>query len=231
MPVKLITFDLDNTLWAVEPVILRAETQLTLHLQQSFPEHGPRLEATVLREASARLLDERPDYRNDLTSLRRHAIERVLASLGLSSSDARSEAERAFEIFHAARNQVELFPGAAEVLERLAERFVLGALTNGNADVERVGLGNAFRFQYSSESIGRRKPAPDMFVAALARAEVEAGDAVHVGDHPLEDVDAARRVGMQAVWANPLRLAWPEESTCPPTFSEFEQLERLLDGL
>jgi putative hydrolase of the HAD superfamily len=51
--------------------------------------------------------------------------------------------------------------------------------------------------------------------AALESAGVQAHQAVHVGDHPLEDVHAAREHGMHAVWANLIDLAWPVELDRP----------------
>ena len=70
-------------------------------------------------------------------------------------------------MFHDARNRVTFFPGALEVLETLADSYTLGALSNGNADLKRIGIRELFGFHHSAESIGRRKPEPDMFRAAL----------------------------------------------------------------
>src|SRR5690606_23803254 len=46
----------------------------------------------------------------------------------------------AFEVFLAARHQVSLFPEVQPTLEVLANRYQLAVLTNGNADVRRLGL-------------------------------------------------------------------------------------------
>src|SRR5690606_42111020 len=70
--------------------------------------------------------------------------------------EARQEAEKAFAIFHQARNQVTLFPDVRAVLEVLAQHYQLGALTNGNADLKLIGLDDLFLFQHSSESIDRK---------------------------------------------------------------------------
>jgi putative hydrolase of the HAD superfamily len=118
-------------------------------------------------------------------------------------------------VFHDARNRVTFFPGALEVLETLADSYTLGALSNGNADLKRIGIRELFGFHHSAESIGRRKPDPDMFQAALLSAGVRPEQALHVGDHPVEDVDAARQHGFHAVWANLIDLRWPGDLDKP----------------
>ena len=49
----------------------------------------------------------------------------------------------------------------------------------------------------------------------LRSAGVSASQAVHVGDHPLEDVHAAREHGMHTVWANLVDMDWPVELAKP----------------
>ena len=101
------------------------------------------------------------------------------------------------------------------MLETLADSYTLGALSNGNADLKRIGIRELFGFHHSAESIGRRKPDPDMFQAALHSAGVQPEQALHVGDHPVEDVDAARQHGFHAVWANLIDLRWPSDLDKP----------------
>ena len=56
----------------------------------------------------------------------------------------------------------------------LARRHRLGALTNGNADIARLGLDRFFRFAFSAADVGAAKPAPEMFRAALLHTSVMA---------------------------------------------------------
>ena len=92
--------------------------------------------------------------------------------------------EEGFEVFIAARNRVELYDGVPQVLETLSSRYKLGALTNGNAEVHRIGIGQWFHFVVSAAEAQALKPAPAIFEAALKRAAVSASQAVHVGDDP-----------------------------------------------
>ena len=212
---KLITFDLDNTLWPVDEVIRQAEKACSLWIAENHPDAAAALSAERVRAVRTSLLKEKPEYLDNLTALRQDAMSRAFVEHGFGKDEARRIALAAFQVFHEARNRVSFFPGALEVLEQLADSYVLGALTNGNADLRMIGIHDLFAFHHSAETIGRRKPAPDMFAAALRSAGVSAGQAVHVGDHPLEDVHAAREHGMHTVWANLVDMDWPVELAKP----------------
>jgi FMN phosphatase YigB (HAD superfamily) len=108
---------------------------------------------------------------------------------------------------------------------------VLGALTNGNADVFRLPLGRHFRFAFSAEALGASKPAPGHFEAALRAADVTPGRALHVGDHLEHDVLGARRAGMTAVWFNRAGREHEGNEPAHAEFRDFEELPALIERL
>jgi putative hydrolase of the HAD superfamily len=96
---------------------------------------------------------------------------------------------------------VELFADVLPALARLAARWPIVALTNGNADVHRVpGLGQHFHAALSAGDLGLAKPAPAVFAAACQRAGALPARTLHVGDDPALDVDGALAAGLQAAW-------------------------------
>lgn len=212
---RLITFDLDNTLWPVDAVIRRAERTCSDWIAQHHPDAAAALSADRVRAVRDRLVRERPAYLNNLTELRRDAMASAFMAAGFAPREARHIAADAFLVFHEARNQVVFFPDTRATLEALADHYILGALSNGNADLERIGIRDLFAFHHSAESVGQRKPAPDMFRAALHSAKVTAAESVHVGDHPREDIGAALDQGFHAVWANLIDLRWPQDLDPP----------------
>jgi FMN hydrolase / 5-amino-6-(5-phospho-D-ribitylamino)uracil phosphatase len=231
-PLRLVCFDLDNTLWHVEPVLVRAERETWDWLVERIPELSICFDAAWVREKRAALLRTRPDYVHDLTSLRRDAMRHVLLASGRDDTTATRIAAEAMDVFLHLRNQVELFPGVLEALERAHRRYKLAALSNGNADLRRIGAGRLFDVVLSAESVGRAKPDPAMFHRALADAGVAADEAVHVGDHPEHDVLAARGAGLHAVWANPLALPRPEVLPKDvPALHRFDDLDDVLERL
>lgn len=77
--------------------------------------------------------------------------------------------------------------------------------------MRRLGLDKYFQAIVSADEVGISKPAPEPFMAALERVGVEPGNALHIGDHPSDDVHGARSVGMASLWFNRLNAPWPEE--------------------
>ncbi|MDG1231754.1 MAG: HAD family hydrolase [Pseudomonadales bacterium] len=195
--IRVIAFDLDDTLWNVAPVIKRAESILADWLEKEVT--GYSYEPSKLMPIRERLLSDDPSLGHRLTAFRQQLIKASLVT-HIDEQSAASHAERAMEIFLAARNEVEFFEGALDTLRDIARSFQLGAITNGNADIHRLGLTDCFSFAFSAEQVGAPKPAPDLFHAALAHTGCEPAEMVYVGDDPIKDVDAANKVGLHTIW-------------------------------
>lgn len=213
--IKLVTFDLDNTLWNVETVLRGAEKRMRTWLDARVPGFDVRFPADVMAQLRDAVLEESPDLRHDLSKLREEILYQAILKSAFSRRDARTLARQAFDIFLAARHEVEFFEGALDTLERLSADYVLGALTNGNADIARLDLDRFFQFGFSSASVGAAKPAPAMFRAALEHARAHPFEAVHVGDHLLDDIEGALGVGMHTIWVNLDRTTPPPEAAKP----------------
>ncbi len=199
---RLITFDLDETIWPLQPALMNADRASTRWLIERVPEYENLVTSGGIGEIRDLVLSEDPELRFQVSRLRLGILDRALQHLGFSESQSREYAQRAFDIFLDKRQEVELFPGMKEVLQRLSQCFVLGALTNGNANLERVGLDLPFAFSYNAETVGRGKPYPDMFLAALEFAQVRPNQSIHVGDSLSMDIVPAQDLGVHALWAN-----------------------------
>jgi putative hydrolase of the HAD superfamily len=97
-----------------------------------------------------------------------------------------------------------LYPEVPAVLTELRARGLrLAVCSNWDWDLDRhladVGLSAAFDARVSSAWVGARKPHRRIFEATLAALEVDAADAVFVGDNWRADVEGPRAVGMRAV--------------------------------
>ena len=222
MSIRLITFDLDDTLWSVKPVIIAADTTLRAWLA----EHATRLEVLTverLQQLRAEVVQLQPHLDRQVSELRYQVLRRALLQSGYAPIEAQEIAEQAFQVFLAARQNVELFSDVLPTLEQLRREYMLGALSNGNADVRRVGLGEYFSFALNADMLGMAKPEPQVFLTALARAQVPAAQSVHIGDHPQDDVFGAQQVGMRTVWFNPERSIWTGEREPDAQISQISQ--------
>jgi putative hydrolase of the HAD superfamily len=203
--VRAIAFDLDNTLWAVEPVLLRAEARVYAWLQEHCPRITAHLSIEDMRRAREALARREPHQAHDFTYLRTAALRSHAREHGYEEAMA----VRAFEVFLAARCEVELYPDVRPGLERLRSRFVLATLSNGNADLERIGLAHWFSLTLSARQIGAAKPARVCFERLAAGLGVAPAALWYVGDDPYLDVEAARGAGLGTVWMNRGAQGWP----------------------
>ena len=136
-------------------------------------------------------------------------------------------AEPAFEVFFAARHDVTLFDDALHMLEFLSARYPVVALSNGNADVHRVGLGRYFKASLSAQAFGVGKPDPRIFHAAAAAADTQAEQVLHIGDDAALDVLGALGCGMQTVWVNREDHVWTHEDQPHETVTSLAELTEL----
>ncbi|HEY0767615.1 MAG TPA: HAD family hydrolase [Steroidobacteraceae bacterium] len=223
---RAIAFDLDNTLWDVEPVLARAEACLFAWLQQNCPRIAQRVSPEDMRTAREQLARREPHHAHDLSYLRLTALAAHARDYGY---DERIASE-AFEVFLAARNQVQLFADVAPALARLRQRYRLATLSNGNADLARIGLDQAFTVSLNARQIGAAKPHPRCFERLAHELGLAPREILYVGDDPLLDVEAARAAGLGSAWMNRRALAWPHELTVPDvTVTDCARLAAVLD--
>jgi FMN hydrolase / 5-amino-6-(5-phospho-D-ribitylamino)uracil phosphatase len=202
---RVISFDLDDTLWPVAPVLAAAEAALHEWLQERYPRTMHGHDTHSMRGLRAKIAAQFPEQSHDFTFLRR----RALAAQFISAGYAESACEEALEVFLAARNRVEVYDDVRPALERLRMRYRLFALSNGNADPNRCGLGAFFDGHVSAIVAGAAKPDARIFAALAEMAGVSPEEVLHVGDDPLADVVGARQAGMQTAWLNRDSRTWP----------------------
>lgn len=227
MTVQLITFDLDDTLWDTAPVIVSAEATL----REWLAEHTPVLGALPIEHLHAireRVLTREPQLKHRISALRRRVLFHALEEAGYAQEQANELADQAFEVFLHARHQLQIFPDVAPTLEILGNHYALGVVTNGNADVRRLGLADYFKFALCAEDIGIAKPDARLFHEALQRGGATPGTAVHIGDHPGDDIAGAQQAGLRAIWFNPAGKIWEADRLPDAQIRSLTELPALL---
>lgn len=223
--IKAIGLDLDDTLWPIWPVIARAEAQLLAFLQPLAPETAAIFSDPARRQALRQeVVRGNPDLSHNMSVLR---LESIRTALRHSGEDV-SLAEAAFDVFFESRMQVQLYDDAMPALAYLAARYPIIAVSNGNADIHRVGIGQHFAANMSAHVFGVGKPDVRIFHAAAQAAGVASHEVLHVGDDPALDVLGALRAGMQTVWVNRGGLDWQHEQQPHASVTDLRQLCALL---
>jgi 2-haloalkanoic acid dehalogenase type II len=223
--IRTLTFDLDDTLWDNRPVLMAAERILYEWLLRHYPRIGEHYTLEALRELRIDLAGRRPELRHHMTALRKLSLAIAAAAAGYGDELV----ERAFTIFLEARHRVTPYDDVIPALQRLRDAgYCLGSLTNGNADVGRLGIGHLFHFSLSAETVGYPKPHPRIFELACRTAGVEPAELAHVGDEPATDLAGARAAGLTVIWMNRLKQPADPDVTPHAEVSDMAELLALL---
>lgn len=206
LPIRAITFDLDDTLWPFAPIGARIEAALHAWFAEHSPPTAQRFPIAEMRALRERVFAEFPQHAHDLGLLRRLTIERALRESGGDPALASA----AYAIFFHERNRVDFYSDAMDGLQRIAARLPVAALTNGNADLATIGIAGLFRFQLGAREYGAAKPDAGLFHEACRRLGVAPAEVLHVGDHPHMDVAGAANAGLRSCWIDRGDHAWPD---------------------
>lgn len=226
MRIRAITLDLDDTLWPVLPVLERAEREFDEYLQQHYPDVARTWPVPALRALRMQVASERPDLSHDFTELRYLTMRQAFAACGIDDPPL----DALWQVFARARNRVELYPDALPALARIAARVPVASLTNGNADLEMIGIHAHFAHRIYARECGWAKPDVRIFAAAAQRLDVPPAQILHVGDDAELDVVGARRAGLRTAWINRHGAVWPPELGTGPDL-ELPDLGALADWL
>ena len=203
--VKHLFFDLDHTLWDYD----RSSQETLLAI---YDEHQ-----LVHSDVSAKeFLDTFYKINNHLWHLYNHGeIDReyikknrfaeIFNQLGV---DPDRSAQASHYFLHHCSTKPYLIDHAKAALDYLKERYRLHIITNGFTDSQRnkltySGIEGYFEIVVTSESIGAKKPSPEIFIHSLAEAGAQVTESVMIGDNPTTDISGAKEVGMTSVLFDP----------------------------
>lgn len=192
MPIKAILFDLDNTLIDRQATFLR--------VAEAFYVEHPSVAATAPME---QVVETLVLWDNDGYSDREEMFAQWLAKwpdCG-KTSDTLTSWYRSTMV-----NAIRPDLRTNAFLEGLNEGGVpWGIVTNGSStqrpNCRAAGLDHLARFIVVSQEVGYEKPDSRIFADALGRLGLESPSTVlFVGDNPTNDIDGAKRFGMQTAW-------------------------------
>ncbi|MSQ73883.1 MAG: HAD family hydrolase [Betaproteobacteria bacterium] len=216
--VRVVSIDLDDTLWAIGPAIERAEILLQQWLAREVPEVAPLLAPEAMREVRLEMLRRHPHMHHDLMWIRRRAIEAAFERAGADTA----RVQEAFDVFNEGRQSVIPFPDAMPALSRLVQRYPVIAISNGFADIARIGIAPYLKLYVTSRDVGVAKPDPAIFHYACRMVGAKPAEVLHVGDDAALDVLGARCAGLHAAWINRREDAWPHEDVGHHEFTDMQ---------
>ena len=230
MSIKYISFDLDDTFWDVMPTIYRAEDLTSSWIKENYPGADKIIQSTNMMDLRNKLLKEDPSLLVKISDLRTKMFYEVGLLAGYNKEESDKLSKNAFNIFIEARNDVKLFEGVQETLESLNQNYSLGVITNGNADLKKIGIDHLFSHIFSSANSGAHKPDPKAFEILIEASGLKPEEICHVGDHPLNDVKGSLDCGMQPIWFKNKDAEWPYEKLVVPQFEKWGDFESVLES-
>lgn len=200
-PIKALTFDLDDTLYDNSPFMAKAETVLMDVLKQH--ESLQNIQLVDFNRVKRNVLIDEPDIYHDVLIWRVAAIRRFLMLNGITDNGTLEQiTDQAMDEFVIWRNKITVPIETLNTLNTLAQKFPLAVITNGNADIAKIGLEQYFQFSLRGGADGLSKPYHDMFTLASHRLNMPLNHILHIGDNLYADVQGAINSGMQACWIN-----------------------------
>ena len=229
--IKAITFDLDDTFWDVKPVLINAEMKTRKFIEDKIGklEWGSWEEFKLIRE---KLIVEDASYEFDVGKLRKKLLLMKIQERVSDEEAANELSEGAFQLFFQERNKVEFFPSVLDEIKKLSQIYKLGCLTNGNANIEIIGINKFFKFNISSKDVSANKPSENHFHKAIELLGVSKEELLHIGDHKINDMLGAINYGCKALWFNPAKEVWDlEDAKKPFEFSAWKGLTEKINSL
>ena len=209
--IEAITIDLDDTLWDIDPVIERAERILWRWLASNYPRISSIYDQNKILNLRLEIVKDHPDKEFDYRFMRKLILRKIFRDADYEEDLA----EGAFAIFDSERNNVTLYDGAIYTLQSLSKKYTLIAVTNGNANLEKIGLRHLFDDVVTAVDVGYAKPDARIFNEAIRKAGTQADKIIHVGDNPEADIIGAANVGLKTVWMNSKSVSWPNDDIQP----------------
>lgn len=200
-PIKALTFDLDDTLYDNSPFMAWAEKAVIESLRQQT--NLPHIQLDDFSKVKKAVLLAEPDIYHDVLIWRAAAIKSFLTLQGIKDKIRQQKiTDIVMADFIRERNKINVPQSTLATLTNLAKMYPLAVITNGNAEIDKIGLSPYFKFALRAGPDGLAKPFVDMFKIAAERLAVPMENILHVGDYLYADVQGAINSGMQSCWLN-----------------------------
>jgi putative hydrolase of the HAD superfamily len=228
-PIQAITFDLDDTLYENTSVIVKAERSLVALMHDQYPATKHVYDGFWRIHQKAHILAN-PMLKNDMGELRRLSLKSGLMELGLSVNELNAATKKCFEHFYFQRSNFTLNRNIHSLLKTLSDNLPLVAITNGNVDLQQIGLNEYFNACFKASVEMPMKPDKAMFDAAQAHLNIPHENILHVGDNLPKDIYGALKAGYQTAWyAEDRRMNMRDEKAQVLPHVQLSHLNQLLE--
>ena len=176
--VKVISFDLDDTLWDNTGVIERCNNKLFDFLCQNHPPIKHHFTLDSIQRLSEQLMLLQSKELENMTVLRKHIIRTMLEE----TAGDMNLVNQAFAVFYHWRNQINIPQVSIRLLHKLKKKYDLFAVSNGNSNLNKLGIRHFFEKHFIAGIDGRAKPSPEMLIKICNLKSIRPQQLLHIGD-------------------------------------------------
>jgi len=233
LPFKAISFDLDDTLYSNQPIMLATDKKMVAYFKKSFNDysvdsHLYAFDFSFWWPFRQQVIAQSPGLKHDIGLLREKSYYLGALSLGLARAEAEKFAELALCYFVEQRSNFTLPQHTHDLLSYLQGKMPLVAITNGNVDTDKIGLAKYFSAHFNASIQNKLKPDRDMFNKTCAALQINPVQLLHVGDCGKNDVFGAINAGSQTAWLNPYHVGKALNVLPTLALDNIEQLRKII---
>lgn len=206
--IKAVVFDLDNTLYAYDPLDQEAGQRVQDFTCRMLGISKDRYQEAYQfgRAETKRKLGNVASSHNRLLYFQKTLEYMKVKPMPLSL--------QMYEMYWGTfLEKMQLFPGARSLIDSLCEKGIMIAVcTDLTAHIQHrkliaLGLSDDIFCLVTSEEAGREKPASEMFALCLEKLGLPAEEVCYIGDNYSKDIVGAKACGMKAIWFHPEKPA------------------------
>ncbi|MBQ4812773.1 HAD-IA family hydrolase [Pseudoalteromonas luteoviolacea] len=221
-PIKVLSFDLDDTLYNNHPIILNAIQAMQSYLQ-SIPEWAVQ-QGDYWLKCRRHIGETQPHLKDDVTNWRKVALEYGMSQLGLENKEVARHSVNAYQAFADARSNITVAQSVLSLLLALKKKYTLIAITNGNVEVDKFNLAGVFERVYLAGPDGAAKPDAALFERACQDLKVSPSEILHIGDSLDTDVRGANLAGCHSVWLDNQQTTYAYKGLADIEIQDIHQL-------
>lgn len=199
--IKVLSFDLDNTLYDCQSVLTKAENWFTTYLCDKYGLGGECVSYDYWAKIKSRILHENMRLEDDVTLLRAVSLVEAFKEKGIPLKGGLDEALSLVHTFIEHRSAGIVHKEVFSLLDKLKVKYPLVAVSNGNLDPSKLNINQYFEYDLRPQLDKlHRKPHCDLFNECANIMKVKNDEILHIGDDPYTDVYGAVLANCKCVW-------------------------------
>lgn len=199
--IKVLSFDLDNTIYDCQTVLTRAENWFTTYLCERYGLGGKYLSYDYWAAVKSKVLHEDMSLEDDVTLLRAKSLVVAFKEIGIPLKGDLEEANALVKLFVQKRSDGVVADDVRSLMKELKDKYPLISVSNGNLDAKQLDVASYFETDLRPERFKfHRKPHADLFNESARFKNVAPSEILHIGDDPYTDVLGAVSAGCRCVW-------------------------------